>query len=186
MMTDYKISLPPVELQTANEKQSEVLHSALKAYGMIPNMYKAMANSPALLNTYMYGYNRFSEESRFDDKEKNVILLTISAENNCSYCKAAHSMSAEMMAGVPEEITRAIRSNTPIADKKLAALSDFTRIMVRKKGSPSREDVENFLNAGYREEDILSIILAISVKTISNYTNHLFHTKPDPGFKTTG
>lgn len=182
-MTDYKISLPPVEPETANEEQSQILESALKAFGMIPNMYKAMVNSPALLNTYMHGYNQFKSASRFDDREQDIVLLTISAEHNCAYCKAAHSMAAEMMSGVSAEITKAIRDNTPIVDPKLGALSTFTRLMVQKRGNPSQKDVDAFLSAGYKEEDILSIILAISVKTISNYTNHIFHTENDPGFK---
>jgi uncharacterized peroxidase-related enzyme len=183
VMSDYKISLSLVEPEAADEEQAEILDSALKAYGMIPNMYKAMANHPSLLKTYMHGYEQFRSGSRFDDKERDVILLTISSENNCTYCKAAHSMSAEMMAGVPQEITEAIRNNTPVPDQKLNALSVFTRVMVKKRGNPSQEDVDSFLAAGYTEEDILVIILAISVKTISNYTNHLFHTELDPGFK---
>ena len=153
---------------------------------MIPNMYKARANSPALLNTYNYGYNKFKSESRLSDAEQDVVLLTISSENDCSYCKAAHSMGAEMMAGVSPDVTKAIRNNTPVADNKLGALSTFTRLMVQKRGNPSNADVDAFLSTGYREEDILSIILAISVKTISNYTNHLFHTEHDPGFKGEG
>jgi hypothetical protein len=48
--------------------------------------------------------------------------------------------------------------------------------MVNKRGRPSDEDVESFLSAGYTEKHILAIILAISVKTISNYSNHIFRT----------
>ena len=51
--------------------------------------------------------------------------------------------------------------------------------MVVKHGLPDRNDVKAFLAAGYTEKDILEIILAIAAKTISNYTNHLFHTDVD-------
>lgn len=38
------------------------------------------------------------------------------------------------------------------------------------------------LAAGYGERQILEIVLAIAVKTLSNYANHLFHTPVDEMF----
>jgi hypothetical protein len=55
--------------------------------------------------------------------------------------------------------------------------------MVYKRGIPSEEDVQKFLKAGYSEQHLMSIILAISVKTISNYVNHVFDTELDHVFK---
>ncbi|MCD9624258.1 hypothetical protein [Rhabdothermincola salaria] len=47
---------------------------------------------------------------------------------------------------------------------------------------PTDADLTAFTNAGYREEEVLQIVLAIAVKTISNYTNHLCHTEVDDVF----
>jgi alkylhydroperoxidase family enzyme len=55
--------------------------------------------------------------------------------------------------------------------------------MLNKRGNPSEEDVRLFFENGYNEKHILDIILAISIKTISNYTNHIFHTEIDSAFK---
>ena len=44
---------------------------------MIPNMYKAMANSPALLDSYMYVYKLFRQESGFTAAEAEVVFLSI-------------------------------------------------------------------------------------------------------------
>jgi alkylhydroperoxidase family enzyme len=87
------------------------------------------------------------------------------------------------MSKVPLEVTEAIRNNTEIPDEKLKQLSLFTSVMVNKRGNPSPEDVECFLTAGYTEHHILSIVLAISIKTISNYSNHLFDTELDSVMK---
>jgi alkylhydroperoxidase family enzyme len=54
--------------------------------------------------------------------------------------------------------------------------------VVDTRGLPSRADVEAFLVAGFQESDILQVVLAIAVKTISNYTNHLFRTPVDEAF----
>lgn len=80
-------------------------------------------------------------------------------------------------------VTDAIWDGRPIADAKMAALATFTRTLVKSRGFPSKADVQSFLAAGDSEQQILEIVLAISVKTLSNYANHLFHTPLDPVFK---
>lgn len=145
-------------------------------------MYGVMANSPGLLDTYVHGYERFRALSGFTPVEQEVVLLAVSRENGCTYCVAAHSFIADKMSAVPEAVTNAIREGRPIPDSKLAALHDFTRTMVIKRGLPDRTDVEGFLAAGYSERHMLEIVLAIAVKTLSNYANHLFHTPVDAMF----
>jgi len=95
---------------------------------------------------------------------------------------AAHSFLAEAASGVPGDITAAIRDGKPVPEIQLSALSIFTRLMVTKRGLPSLDNVEAFLASGYKEKDILEIIHAIAIKTISNYTNHIFHTDVDDAF----
>lgn len=179
----YRISLTPINLDNADERAKPLLEAAKKQAGMIPNMYENMANLPALLETYGTGYNLFRKEGGFTPAEQEVIFLTISKENGCDYCMAAHSVVADMMSKVPVAVTDAIRNDTDIPDARLKALSLFTSIMVNKRGRPNDEDVNGFLMAEYTEKHILAIILAISVKTISNYSNHIFHTPVDTMFK---
>jgi uncharacterized peroxidase-related enzyme len=181
--TIFKIDLPPVDLKDANEEQKEILEKAQEANGMIPNMYRNMVNLPALQATYDYGYKRFREESGFTPAEQEVVFLTVSIENGCDYCTAAHSYIADEVSKTPVEVTNAIRSKSEIPDDKLAALSRFTKIMHNTRGYPPAEDAEAFLKAGYTEKHILGIILAISVKTISNYSNHIFRTEVDKPFQ---
>lgn len=181
-MKTYALSLKAHSIETAPPGAKPLLEGAQKTYRMIPNMYARMANSPGLLSTYLHGYKWFREQSGFTPQEQEVVLLTVSRENGCTYCMAAHSMIAHTMSKVPAGVTEAIRKNVPIADPKLAALSRFTITMLEKKGHPSDEDVQLFLKAGFSERHILEIILAIAVKTLSNYANHVFHTPVDQPF----
>ncbi|KAG1694664.1 hypothetical protein GQR58_006666 [Nymphon striatum] len=137
---------------------------------------------PALLDTYFHGYDLFREKSGFKPQEQEVIFLAISNVNHCEYCVGAHSMIADKMSGVPADVLQAIREGSEIPDTKLAALDAFTRIMVTKAGNPSKEDIADFHEAGYDDNAILGIVLAISVKVISNYSNHLFATPLDDAF----
>lgn len=54
--------------------------------------------------------------------------------------------------------------------------------MNESRGNPTPEQAQSFLDAGFEEIHILGIILAQSVKTISNYSNHIFHTEIDDAF----
>ncbi len=179
----YKMQLPLVQFDEASETQKELLTITRKQYKMIPNMYRAMANQPALLKSYMDAYKGFRTQSNFSSVEQEIVFLTISVENNCSYCMAAHSIIADLVSKVPPNITDAIRTGAEIPDAKLKSLQEFTSIMLNKRGNPSEEDVRLFFENGYNEKHILDIILAISIKTISNYTNHIFHTEIDAAFK---
>lgn len=182
MQSEHKLALPTLNADQAEPLARERLQEAQAKIGFVPNMYRVMANSPGLLDTYVHGYNRFRAGSGFSPAEQEVVLLAISRENGCTYCVAAHSFIADKMSGVPTEVTNAIRDGRAIPDARLAALHDFTRSMVAKRGLPGRADAQAFLAAGYSERHILEVVLAIAVKTLSNYANHLFHTPVDEAF----
>lgn len=183
MLAEYQMTLPAQTTETAEPKGKALLESAHANMGFIPNMYARMANSPGMLETYLSGYAAFRTASGFTPPEQEVIFLTISQDNGCEYCVSAHSFLADKKSKLAPEVTDAIRDNQVIPDAKLAALSTFTRTMLTARGLPGKADVAAFLAAGYSERQILEIVLAIAVKTISNYSNHLFHTPLDMVFE---
>jgi alkylhydroperoxidase family enzyme len=91
-------------------------------------------------------------------------------------------MLADKVSRVPEAVTEAILSGAAIPEPKLAALSAFTSRMLSSRGLSTAADVRTFLGAGYSERQVLEVILAIAVKTLSNFANHLFHTPIDDMF----
>jgi len=176
----------PLSLPTRTEADPDsavaaVLAKARQQVGFIPNMYAGMANVPGLLETYLSGYGHFRTGSNFTKTEQEVVLLTISRVNACTYCVAAHSTLADM-AKVPVEVTDAIRDGKPVPDERLDALVRFTSVLVESRGLPSADDLDDFLAAGYTDQDVLQIVLAIAVKTLSNFSNHLLHTPVDAVF----
>jgi alkylhydroperoxidase family enzyme len=94
----------------------------------------------------------------------------------------AHTGIAAMMK-VDEAITTALRDRTPLESPKLEALRDMTLIIVRNRGQVSKEELEAFYTAGYGERQVLDIILGLSQKVISNYTNHIANTPVDAAFQ---
>jgi uncharacterized peroxidase-related enzyme len=173
--------LEAVEVANAPLGSKEILENSLAQLGRIPNMYSLMANSPGLLKTYRMGYDAFRSESGFSNTEQEVVLLTISRFHECTYCVAVHSSIADMNK-VDREVTDAIRNGDAIRDVKLESLRVFTTTMLVTRGRPKPEDLATLLAAGFTELQVLEIILAIAVKTISNYSNHLFDTQLDSRF----
>lgn len=181
-MTVYTLKTDPVTTETASEHGRQLLESAEQALGFSPNMYKAIAISPITLDTYMHGYQLLRERSDFSPTEQEIIFLTISRYHGCSYCMSAHSMLAEKASGVPANVLKAIRDGEPLPDKRLAALNRFVHVMVDTRGLPLEQDVQEFLDAGFTEPQILQVVLAIAVKTLSNFSNHLTQPEVDPPF----
>ena len=181
-MTTYRMTLGAQTLESAAPGAKPVLEAAKTRMGMVPNMYARMANLPALLATYVQAQDAFRAQGGFTAPEQEVVFLTISRENGCDYCMGAHSMIGEKMSKVPKEVLEAIREGIAIPDRKLAALAAFTQVMVRTRGNPSPQDAQAFLRSGYTEHHILAVILALAVKTLSNYSNHVFHTPLDGAF----
>ena len=176
------LSIKALTPETATAEGAELLNGAKKNLGFIPNMYAEMAHAPGLLSTYLHGYDWFRKHSGFTPAEQETVFLAISRENACHYCVAAHSMIGEKMSQVPPETLHALREGTQIPDAKLRALAHFARAMVQTRGNPTRDDIQAFVAAGYTEAQALQVLLAIAVKTISNYNNHLFDTPVDAAF----
>jgi uncharacterized peroxidase-related enzyme len=176
-MANLKLENNPVSTIT-----QDIFDKTQKALGFVPNMYKSMGNNPALLDSYIYGYNSFRANSGFNSVEQEVVFLSVAYENNCEYCMAAHSFIGDKMSKVPTEVTDAIRDGKQVPDVKLAALSKLTRSLTANRGTVSQDETDEFLAAGFTEIQILGIIAGIAVKTISNYSNHNTNPVLDDAF----
>lgn len=183
MNTQTTLALEPKTIENADPISKPLLEGSLKSLGMVPNMYAGMANNPALFDGYLHAYKSFRANAGFTPPEQEVIYLSVAVENECDYCVAAHSFIGDNMTQVPKEVTDAIRNGERVPDEKYRALSQFTQAVVAKRGRPSEEEIENFLQAGYTQNHILGVIAGVAVKTFSNYFNHIFETPLDEAFQ---
>jgi AhpD family alkylhydroperoxidase len=58
---------------------------------MIPNLERVMANAPALLATYSFGWEVFDETS-LSPVERQIVYQTANFENECNYCVPWHTL----------------------------------------------------------------------------------------------
>ena len=176
-MTDF----PFHTIESADEPSKSLLEKAEKNFGFIPNLLAGMAESPALLEGYMRLSTIF-DKTEFGPIERQIIMLTVSRQNGCAYCMAAHTSGAQM-AKVPDDVIESLRLGTAIADPKWEALRTFTQKVVESRGWPDENDLQALFAAGYTKRTALEVVLGVGLKTLSNYTNHLTQTPVDPVFE---
>lgn len=169
-------------LQTAPVGALPILEAANKGLGFIPNLYAHLAEAPVALEAYK-NLGALLEKSSLTPEEQQVVLITVSAENRCEYCVAAHSFIARNMVKVDDARVDALRGNSCLQDPKLNALAAFTRAVVRERGwVRGSKELKDFYAAGYTPQNALEVILGVAMKTLSNYTNHLTETPLDAAF----
>lgn len=113
--------------------------------------------------------------------ERQLVILTVSRFNECGYFMAAHTVIASMH-DVPQDVVDAIRDDRPIADERLEALRRFSALTPEKRGWVTDTDIMAFTSAGFDHAQVMEVVLAISLKTISNYVNHIAKTPLDAAF----
>ncbi|SFI97002.1 carboxymuconolactone decarboxylase family protein [Olleya namhaensis] len=176
-MTTLKIH----NIASAPEQAKPLLEKSQKAYGMIPGLHGVLAGAPQLLDAYQQLHELFTQTS-FNEEELTVVWQAINVEHGCHYCVPAHTGIAKMMK-VDDAITEALRNETALENPKLEALRTMALTIVRNRGNVTQDDLTTFYAAGYGEQQVLEIILGLSQKVISNYTNHIANTPVDDAFK---
>jgi uncharacterized peroxidase-related enzyme len=166
--------------QTAPQAAQPLLQKAKDAFSFVPNLLGTMAEAPALLEGYMTLADIFGKTD-LSETERQIILMTNNRLNGCQYCMAAHT-SISQMAGVKADVIEALRTNTAINNPKLEALRIFAAVINESRGWPNGEQVAAFIGAGYSQQSVLEVILGTSLKTMSNYTNHIAQTTLDDAF----
>jgi uncharacterized peroxidase-related enzyme len=162
---------------TAPEESKPLLEQSKKNLGIIPNLERVMAESPALLEGYVHLWELFDTTS-LSPVERQVVYQTANFENQCEYCVPWHTKLSQIAGMSPDEI-EALRRGAELADRKLEALRQFTRSLILNRGKITEAELNAFFAVGYSTQQALEVILGIAVKTMSNYTNSIAGTPLD-------
>lgn len=169
-------------LETAPEASKQPLRDLKAAVGFLPNLAAAMSGSPQLLRGFL-AVRTLYEAGTFTPGEIQVLSLTAAFENDCSYCMAFHTAMA-LKVGVSRESVDALRQGRKPVEPRLGALSEFARKLVRTRGAVERPDVESLVEAGFRSEQALEVVLGLAFSLMANYAGHLVDAPLDPPFQT--
>lgn len=155
---------------------SALLDSIQKKYGFVPNLFSYMAEAPVTIEAYL-ALNELIAKSSFTPTQQQVALLAASVENDCEFCIAAHRATGKM-SNSNQQTLDALYNNADINDASDSALTSYVRKVVKQRGLMSDEDIQSFIDAGFSKQQMLEVVLIVSIKTLSNYINHI--TQPEP------
>lgn len=129
----------PLTIETAPEAARPAMETIQKSLGFIPNLMATFANCPVVLEGYL-ALDVIFEKGSFTPKERQIILLAASIENNCGYCAAARFTIAKGVLHASPEVIAAIRKGLPVLDAKLHTLVTLVKELIRERGHGGRRN----------------------------------------------
>jgi len=165
-MSRFKTISPEV----ATGQAKELLQAVYAKLGMVPNMMRAMANAPAVLDGYLHLSGSLAKGA-LSAKTREQLALAISQSNHCDYCVAAHSALGKM-AGLTAEQIRDSRLGSAV-DSKTDALIRFARKLVEARGRVTEGGIEDVREAGFDDGAIAEVVAQVALNIFTNYFNNV-------------
>lgn len=148
--------------------------------GHVPNLHGVLALSEHCLRAYVELGNRVAATS-LTALERQMVMLQANYHRKAPYCMAGDSAIAYAL-GIPDAWREALRTGAPVPDIRGEALRSFTRALLQGNGSVTDADWDSFLAAGYTPAQALEVVLALALKTLSNFTSRLADVPLDTAF----
>ncbi|MFW2404271.1 MAG: carboxymuconolactone decarboxylase family protein [Gammaproteobacteria bacterium] len=168
--------LNSIEPDAATGKTAAMYGQAKSNMGMVPNLFKGLANSPQALEAYLT-LDKLIGEGSLSPVEQQLVRMVVSVQNECTYCVAAHTLGLQGAGLSDAQILEVRRGRSD--DAKLQALIDFTAKVMDTIGFVSDEELAAVRAAGYTDANIADVMVVITQKTLSNYFNHVHNTVLD-------
>ena len=175
-----RIAVP--NLEDVPEGSKEGLAAVYAQLGVVPNLFRLIASSPAALT----GFLNFSGalKKTLDVKTRERIALAVAQVNGCDYCLSAHTYLGLNLAKLSaEEI--ALNRKGGSHDAKADAAVRFASVIAHKRGQVSDGEIAAVRAAGYSDAEIVDIVAVVAHNFFTNLLNNVAKTDIDfPVFRT--
>lgn len=165
-----------LELNETAPKAQELLGGVEQKIGIIPNLYKVIAHSPAALEAYLNQGAALASTS-LSMKLREQIAVTIAGVNGCDYCASAHTAIGKGAGLSSEELSNNLAGGS--SDPKTQAALSFARSVVDRRGRIEESALTTVRDAGFSEGEIVEIVTLVGVNIFTNYLNHIAGTDID-------
>jgi uncharacterized peroxidase-related enzyme len=153
-----------------------ILDAVHKQLGVVPNMFRLIAQSPAALQGFTA--NNGALARALDVKTRERIALAVAQVNGCDYCLSAHSYLGLNLAKIsPEEV--ALNRKGESGDTRANAAVRFAAKVVRERGHITEADVAAVREAGYSDGQIVEILAVTAENVFTNLLNVVAKTEID-------
>ncbi len=168
--------LNTIESENADEQLRPLYDGITAKLGMVPNIMRTMANSPAVLQAYL-GFSGALAGGTLSAALREQIALVVGEVNQCKYCVAAHTVIGGMV-GLDQDAIIASRKGESTDARTQAAL-DVARAMVDQQGFVDDQQFESLRDAGFNDGEIAEIVANVCLNLFTNYFNHVAETSVD-------
>ncbi len=159
-----------LDLNSAPEKSKANLQALQQKLGTLPNIFKALANSPAALQSYVALTGAISE-STLSPATREAIALAVAESNGCEYCLAAHSLIGSKAGLQPDDLLAARQFNAK--DTKTAAVLKLSKQLLQNRGQVTEADLQSAKSAGITDGELADICAIIALNIFTNYFNNM-------------
>lgn len=153
---------------TASGDSKALLGQIQSAFGTVPAMFQAVANSPAALGSMWGGFGALAG-GKLSGKLKEQLAVAIADRNDCEYCLAAHTALGRKAGASAEEISEAQAGRS--ADPQTAAALQFALKIVERRAQLDDADFAALRRVGFDDESIVEIIAHVALNLFTNYVN---------------
>jgi uncharacterized peroxidase-related enzyme len=188
-MKDKTISNYPVpDISELPHDLQELILEVQEKAGFIPNVFLTLAHRPEELRAFFKYHDAIMlRESNLTKAEKEMIIVTTSADNNCLYCVVAHGAILRIYSKQPL-IADQLATNyykADITDRQKAML-DFALKVSNEAGSIGKHDFEVMRAQDFTDDDIWDIAAITAFFGLSNRMANLTAMRPNDEFYSLG
>ena len=167
----------PESIEAAPHASQPLLQAVKRQLGIVPNLFRLVATSPAALEGYL-GMNAALNKGALPAATRERIALAVAEVNGCDYCLSAHTYLAKNVAKLDDAEVTANR-NGASSDPKADAAVRFAAKVARARGHVSEDDLRAVKLAGYDDAQVIEIVQHVALNTWTNYINEVAKTDID-------
>ena len=148
-----------VERDNAPEDIKSIYDNLEKQFGVVPNVLKAMANSPQLFKGFMPFLGAVLGDTKVSKDLKELAIVTATKLCGCSYCTAHHTGAGKKAGLSQEQIDAAPDYNNPVFNDKEKAVVRFASELTQNVAAS--DESLNELRNHFDEEQIAVLNMVV-------------------------
>jgi len=164
--------VPLVELLDSDDvppEVTDVFNAVAKEYGFVPNILRAMAHCPDLLQVFVPLWGQVYTSPAIGPRLRALAALGTAKAQDCTYCVAHMSASARRAGLAGEEIGAVgdASSEQGIFDEREALILELASRLTKDPDGTS-DEIRARLRGKFTENEIVNIVLAIGMYNLTS------------------
>src|SRR4051812_32603638 len=183
MKTAIRYPAPEIK-DVPDDIRARILEVQEKA-GFVPNVFLSLARRPAEWRAFFAYHDALmlNEEGSLTKGDREMIVTTTSAANNCLYCVVAHGAILRIYEKKPL-VADQVAVNYRKADitPRQRAMLDFAMKVCEKSSEIEDADIDALHAHGFSDEDAWDIAAITAFFGLSNRMASFSNMQPNPEF----